>query len=381
MKYVAIVTRQMIMGGVEKALISMLKQVDYQKVCVDLYVEKLGGELLEEIPKEVGIYEIKTPRFITALIHPITGMRKLMSVIQLKNKKQTYVYQNYLSSKMLQPLSKKYDVAISYHAPNTVPVFYVIDNIRADKKILWLHGDLENNQGTEEIALKYYRKYDAIYGVSKNVYDSFVKYCPEKKKQAKIFYNFVDIEGVRKKAEVGDSYSDNFNGKRILTIARLDYQKGLDMAVRVCYELKRKGYPIRWYVCGEGSQRKTLEEMIKNLSLEQDFILLGNKKNPYTLLKECDLYVQTSRCEGYCTTTNEARMFFLPVITTNVSGAAEQFVDGKTGWIVPITEGDIFTKICWCLKNPSEVKKVCRCLKNTILLEDGNKKLLKEIFE
>lgn len=59
-------------------------------------------------------------------------------------------------------------------------------------------------------------------------------------------------------------------------------------------------------------------------------------KNPYGYLKNCDIYVQTSRFEGYCTTTNEAKDLRKPVITTNVSGANEQFENNKSGLIVNI---------------------------------------------
>ena len=52
-KQIVIVTRRMITGGVERALIAMLKQFDYNEVDVDLYVELEDGELYEEIPKNI----------------------------------------------------------------------------------------------------------------------------------------------------------------------------------------------------------------------------------------------------------------------------------------------------------------------------------------
>ena len=52
-----------------------------------------------------------------------------------------------------------------------------------------------------------------------------------------------------------------------------------------------------------------------------DFIFLGIKENPYVYMKQCDIYVQPSRFEGYCTTTNEARIVGCPSVRTDVSGA------------------------------------------------------------
>lgn len=85
--------------------------------------------------------------------------------------------------------------------------------------------------------------------------------------------------------------------------------------------------------------------MIKENGLDDNFILLGNKSNPYPYLEECDIYVQTSYFEGYCTTTNEARILGKPIITTDVSGAREQFINYENGIIVPIDEIEVYKAV------------------------------------
>ena len=110
---------------------------------------------------------------------------------------------------------------------------------------------------------------------------------------------------------------------------------------------------------------------IEKYCLKDVFILLGNQSNPYTYLKDCDLYVQPSRYEGYCTTTNEARMLSKPVITTDVSGSREQFVDGETGWIVPMEENAIYERIKWCIENPQAMKEVSERLGKINIASDN----------
>ena len=68
------------------------------------------------------------------------------------------------------------------------------------------------------------------------------------------------------------------------------------------------------------------------LSLESPSII-GVKSNPYPYFKCCDIYVQTSRHEGYATTVSEAKVFCKPIITTDVSGAKEQIRTGENGFI------------------------------------------------
>lgn len=57
------------------------------------------------------------------------------------------------------------------------------------------------------------------------------------------------------------------------------------MACEVCHKLVEKGYPIQWSICGEGDERKRLEEMIRYYNISEHFFLLGNKENPYPYIK------------------------------------------------------------------------------------------------
>lgn len=362
-KQIAIVTRQLVTGGVERALIAMLRRFDYDEVQVDLYVEHLGGELYNELPPEVCVRRLQTVHPKGALRHPLAAIKKAACMLWLRLKKHPFIKQAWLSSKLLLPVKKHYDIAISYHAPNTVPVFYVIDRMNADKKILWLHGDLETNAGNTPLALKYHGKYDKVFAVSKAVHESYIRHHRNTTQRLSIFHNYVDEKDVQQKAQIGPDFDDGFKGIRILSIGRLSRQKGFDMAVNVCAKLVAEGFPIRWYICGEGDQRKPLEDAIDKARLDKSFVLLGNRENPYTYLKNCDLYVQPSRYEGYCTTTNEARILHKPVITTDVSGAREQFEHQVTGWIVPIDEEAVFNQIKRCLQNPESLKQTSQNLK------------------
>lgn len=360
MKKVAIVTRKMITGGVERALAAMLRQIDYNVTEVDLYLESLGGELFDEIPKEVHCIQIPPIRGGEVFRHPLLAARKLNALFKLRFFHPPYVEQCFLSNRMLSPVSKRYDIAVSYHAPNTVPVFYVIDGIQAETKILWLHGELQTNAGENSLAYRYHERYDKIFAVSQYVKDGFLKLHPQKAPQTAVFHNYVDSDEIRRKAANGPSFSDKFDGMRILTIGRLDRQKGIDIAVMACKRLRDLGYQVRWYVCGEGAQREELEQMIAENGLNDVFILLGNQSNPYGYLKNCGLYVQTSRSEGYCIAINEARILCKPVITTAIKCAREQLENGVTGWIVPIDAEAVGDRVSRCIDNPNEVEAVRR---------------------
>ncbi|MCC3865797.1 glycosyltransferase [Terrisporobacter petrolearius] len=363
-KKIAIITRKMITGGVEKALLGMLDKMDFRNIEVDLYLEQLGGELFDDIPKEVNIIKIPTIKDnnVYILKHPIKYLETIYFRIKIRNE-SNYLKQCKLAANCLPIVDEKYDMAISYHAPNTIPVFYTINNINADKKVLWLHGDLESNDGLCKEAYDYYKLYDKVFAVSRNVKESFDNNYLDLSYKSEIFYNYINEIHLRTLSNKGDSFDDEFLGIRILTIGRLDYQKGYDLAIKVCYKLKNEGYKIKWYVCGDGNYRHKVENLISKYRVKKEFILLGNQVNPYGYLKDCDIYAQTSRSEGYCTTTNEARILLKPVVTTNVSGATEQFENNKTGIITPITVEGIYEGLKVLIENEYKRNELSENLK------------------
>ena len=62
-------------------------------------------------------------------------------------------------------------------------------------------------------------------------------------------------------------------------------------------------------------------------------------------MKQCDIYVQPSRFEGYSITLAEARIINKSIITTNFFGAQEQIVDGETGLIINFDKEKIYEAI------------------------------------
>lgn len=365
---IAIVTRQMITGGVERALIGMLGAMNSHDE-VDLYVERLGGELFEELPDRIKIIEIprkSSDMSIKSLLEKVGGLKPRLELHFCKE----YIKQCELSAKSFPVIKKKYDMAIAYHAPNTIPVFYVINNLQARKRVLWLHGDVETNHMTGELAKRYYRKYDKFFAVSKQAKEIFIMHFPELSHRCEVFYNIIDADYLKRQAEKAPTYTDDFKGIRILTIGRLDYQKGIDLAVEVCKKLLDNGISVRWYVCGEGSERKRIEAMISKYNIQENFLLLGNQKNPYGYLKDCDIYVQTSRFEGYCTATNEAKIFGKPVVTTDVCGMTEQFVSEKTGIICDNDIESLFENIKRLVKNPKLRFRLSQNIKRVDLNND-----------
>ncbi|MEN8076858.1 glycosyltransferase [Clostridioides difficile] len=358
MKKIAIVTRRVIAGGIEKALISMLETMDKNKVEVTLFVMAKGGEFEKFIPSWVKIKclygEEKTTK--EKLINKIKKLKLIEAIkigvysIKSFNSKVGFEQEQILS-KILPRQMEEFDLAIAYHVPASFPVIYVANYLKAKRKVAWIHSDVEIYKKELEVYIDYYKNFDKIYCVSEYGRIKFNTQYPYLKDKTEVFYNIINTDEIKKLSHEGKSFEDKFDGIRILTVGRLTKEKGCDILPDIVTNISNKGFNIRWYVIGDGEEKEGLAKMIAENNLEDRLILLGSKDNPYPFLKDCDIYIQPSRHEGYCITLGEAKRFNKPIITTNFVGALEQIDNKETGLIVNFNKQEIIDKIIEIIKD------------------------------
>lgn len=348
---IAIATRKMVMGGIEKSLIELCKKMLEKKYEVHLFLEVLGGELFNELPEGI-------------IIHHIFENCNSSKIILEKNLKRInfkalygWLYSSFSNRFGTDPvkswehtamytdkINEKYDYAFAYGAPVSFSVIFVMEKINAKKKYVWIHNEI--NQLSLNI-VKYKRifyYYDKIVCVSNKVRELFMEYMPEYKNKTTVFYNIIDKKYIMSQAQKFQ-YNDGFKGIKLLTTGRLCYQKGQDIIPSITRRLVENGYDIRWYCVGDGEKKDEIYQLIKKNRMEKRVIILGNQKNPYPFYRMADIYVQPSRSEGFGITISEAKMFGLPIIATDFSGADEQIMHNKTGFIVHFDEEKIYNAI------------------------------------
>ena len=120
----------------------------------------------------------------------------------------------------------------------------------------------------------------------------------------------------------------------VLTIARLTADKQVGPSVRIHRWLKDAGVDFRWYVVGVGEEEESIRELIRELGMEEEFILLGRRDDVYALLQACDVLALISRSEGCPTVVLEALAANRPVLMTDVNGADELLEGGRLGTVV-----------------------------------------------
>ena len=379
-------------AGAEKSLTTLLSLLDYSKYDVDLQLFGYGGDLEKVLPKEVNLLEPLIYTNFTempvknSLIYSIKNMNVDMFISRIKysmkirkndysNAQKARVYWQ-SCSKCIYNSNKKYDITIAY--AQGVPTFYVAEKVNAAKKFAWVNVSYKLGEKDRIFQEKYYDKYNKIVAVSDSAKEIFLQTFPKYKNNIEIIYDINSYKIINKMAQNGSSYDDGYNGIRILTIGRLANQKGYDYALKACKILNEKNIDFKWYVLGKGPLRNEIEEYIKKNNLEDRFILLGVKPNPYPYIKDCDIYVQTSRFEGFGLAIAEARMLNKPVVTTRFDAVYNQMVHGKNGLVVDMNGKAISDGIIELMNNKDLKNNIINYLEHE---KKGNEEELEKFYK
>ena len=381
----------LVCAGAEKSLITLLSLLDYSKYNVDLQLFAYGKPLERFVPKEVNILEaFEYTKFADlnlkqALSKTIKYRKFKMLSSRVKysialrkdkggNAKKARLYWQNVSS-VIEDNLKHYDIAISY--AQGVPTFYTIDKVNADKKYAWVNVSYRLDKIEKEFQKRFYDKYNKIVAVSDSAKEIFLEIFNEYKSKTEVIYDINDFNMIDNLSKCEESYSDNFNGVRILTIGRLAHQKGYDIALDACIRLRDLGINFKWYVLGVGPLKDEIENSIRENKLQEYFELLGVRANPYPFIRKCDIYVQTSKFEGFGLAIAEARMLNKLVVTTEFDAVYNQMVQRKNGLVVKMNGKAVCDGIVELLEDKTLVKEITDYLNNE---KKGNSEEIEKFY-
>lgn len=210
------------------------------------------------------------------------------------------------------------------------------------KRIGWIHTDLSctssffNNKKAEKKCYDNLSNVVCVSEYAKQIFINEVKSINE----PIVIYNPIDKQQILRKSK--ENINCEIIKKRftICGVGRLTKLKGFDRLIEVTGKLINEGYELDLWILGEGEYENKLKQQINKLCINDFVHLLGFTENPYIIMKQCDLYVCSSKFEGYSLTVAEAIILGLPVISTACTGPVELLNNGKYGLIVDnSTEG------------------------------------------
>ncbi len=324
--------RSMETGGVQKVLLSILENLNRDKFEISLLLNLYQGQMLKYVPKDVNIqYVGKGKEFM--------NKNPFIQKIQLLLRKFKLKFYNKFPQKLYKKLKlNDQDIEIAFFHYNYKEVLNSPN--KKSKKIGWMHGDIKNidiSGDKKEFVSCFLDFYKMVY-VSKQTLESAKSFNPDVEKNAKVIYNPIDVKEIIEKSsqKIQDSISSNKidHIKSFISIGRIKPGKGYQILLEVHKKLIENRFYHKIYIIGEGDLRTELENKISEYKIEQTFIFLGARENPYPYVKEVDYFVLPSFSEAYPLVIAESLILQKPVITTDVGGIREMMTDGENGIFV-----------------------------------------------
>ena len=258
--------------------------------------------------------------------------------------------------KYSRKIDKSYDVAVAYDIGWCMN--YVMNRVRAERKILWQHLEMEKAGMDFKLDRKCYENVDALAFVSRECMDGYLLRHPEHALKSYFIPNLLSAEFVRKRgeAEVKLPFCDTEKYLKLITVARIKFRhKGFDRAVEAFSKLKRDGLlsNVKWLIVGDGSDLDELKARIGAAGLEDVIYPIGARKDPIPYLKKCDVFFLPSRYEGKPMAVTEAFIMGLVPVVTEYASAREQIRHGVDGLVFQNDDNALYEGLKKLFKNPA----------------------------
>lgn len=331
-------------GGVEKVFIDLINNMDISKYDITVMSIWDYGVRKKDLRKDVK-YKSIFPN--------IKGISR--------------VFHNFVEKsdgKLLYKLGirEKYDIEIAFIEGRATKIIGASTNPNS-RKIAWVHIDLSQGHWTSMVFNKSlekekecYKKFNDIIFVSNSAKDGFKKLFGDDFDNLQVKYNpIIAGDVIKKSQEVVDDIEKPKNKKLLVTSGRLVSQKGYESLLEVCNRLNKDKLDYELWILGEGWARPKLEELIDKYKLN-NVKLLGFKENPYKYIKYGDLFVCSSKNEGFSLVIAEAMILGLPIISTNCSGPNELLNFGKYGFMLENNEDALYEGLKEILNNKEKLK-------------------------
>ncbi len=380
---ILILMHYMELGGAESALLGLLQSVDPARVDVDVFLYSHRGELMEfmqsdkiHLLPEVEAYsltekplsEVLKKGYWRLALARMEGRRKTKAFCERHKQDDRPAecgtfFQQRETVRVLPKIQPdvEYDLAISFLTPH----FVALNNVRAKKKIGWIHTDYTRILIDVEAELKMWERLDYIASISEEVGNRFCEVFPSLRPKLLQIENILNADFIRRRAEEqAVSLCDDPSMVCLLTIGRFSPPKKMEDIPLICKKILDTGLHVKWFIIGYGSKdiENVVRENAKKEGVEDNVVILGKKENPYPYINACDIYVQPSRYEGKSITVREAQILCKPVIVTNYPTASSQIQSGLDGVIVPLDVDACAGEMTAFIRNVELQRKIVKYL-------------------
>ena len=296
-------------GGAERIVTTLANHLPREEFEVKILLLRKEGGFLDILKDDVEIIDIQTPRIRHSLI-PILN--------QIRKRKPDIVFSGFGEVNAYLSLFIKFFPKSKFIARET----NVVSKHVIRKEIRFFY--------------KFYNNYHRIICQSEDMQNDLVKNFNIKKEKIIKINNPVDFEFINEKLENSqkpESFEDGF--KNVVAIGNLSARKGFDNLLKVFLHLKNE--KIKLHILGEGRDKELLYQMKTDLALE-NVIFHGQQKNPYQFLKFANLFVLSSRYEGFPNVLLEAGACGTYSLANNCQGGISEIIQPNINGEISVIE-------------------------------------------
>jgi len=311
-------------GGAERVLIELLKNLNRDKYKLFIALNRPEGAFFDRIPDDVKLLD-RSPlyRSKTNLFKRYFGLASIIKQekIDLAMSFLPGANRSLLRSRFLMDKNVK----ILLNEQNN-PSFI------SRKEQSLFRKKLEQMEMS-----RYYSKADGMVVSCEGLKEYFLSKLKLSSVKIHVIYNMISLDEIwdfAHKPANGVELDDNL--RTIVAVGRLTEQKAYNDMLSVFKSVNER-VPSRLIILGEGPDRSKIEAQIQHLALDESVLMPGFVDNPFSFMSKADLYLSTSRWEGFHLTIAEAMACgTVPVATDCDYGPREIIKNGENGRLLPV---------------------------------------------
>ncbi|MBO5138424.1 MAG: O-antigen ligase family protein [Bacilli bacterium] len=343
-------------GGIESALVNLLKFIDYDKYNVDIYLEKKRGMKLNDLPDFVGVFEFKVSDNKNVLI------RKMINVLR----RMIFSIFNYHT----------YDFSCCYATYSLSGG--KISRIASLNNSIYIHSNYKYVYKNDSECLEFFGKrrifdFRKIFIVSNEAKDDFLSLYPGLEDRVLVFNNFIDIDAINELSNIKVDLAKRKDRKLFVFVGRLDdSSKKVGRIINIVKNIS----DIDLIIVGDGPDREKYEILVKKYKLCSRVNFVGKQSNPYPYIAMSDYLILTSVYEGFPVTFLEAIVLHKPIISTIDVSDDSINIGRDYGYIISSDDDIMIDDVRNILNNPRDIK-----YKDLKRIQKRRMKRLEKIFD